>query len=129
MARRIMGSASFFELQDAYGRIQVYVKRDDICPTEDKTMYNTVFKKLLDIGDFVGVKGYAFITQMGELSVHCQEITVLSKSVRPLPIVKEKDGVMYDALTDPETRYRQRYVDLVVNPHVREVFAKRAKIV
>lgn len=129
MARRIMGSAAFFELQDAYGRIQVYVKRDDICPGEDKTLYNTVFKKLLDIGDFVGVKGFAFITQMGELSVHCKELKVLSKSIKPLPIVKEKDGKIFDAFTDPETRYRQRYVDLVVNPQVKEVFEKRSKIV
>lgn len=129
MTRRIMGNASFFELQDHTGRIQVYVKRDDICPGEDKTMYNTVFKKLLDIGDFVGVKGYAFITNSGELSVHCKEFTILSKSVRPLPIVKEKDGKVYDAFTDPEIRYRQRYVDLVVNPYVREVFVKRAKII
>ena len=129
MARRIMGSAAFFELQDAYGRIQVYVKRDDICPGEDKTLYNTVFKKLLDIGDFVGIKGYAFVTQMGELSIHSKELKVLSKSIRPLPIVKEKDGVVYDAFTDLETRYRQRYVDLVVNPHIKEVFEKRAKII
>lgn len=129
MSRRIMGSASFFELQDHTGRIQVYIKRDDICPEGDTALYNTVFKKLLDIGDFVGVKGFAFITQTGELSVHCKEITVLSKSIKPLPIVKEKDGQVYDAFTDPEARYRQRYVDLVVNPSVREVFASRAKIV
>lgn len=129
MTRRIMGSASFFELQDHTGRIQVYVKRDDICPGEDKTLYNTVFKKLLDIGDFVGIKGFAFITNTGELSVHARELTLLSKSIRPLPIVKEKDGQVYDAFTDPEVRYRQRYVDLVVNPHVREVFVKRAKII
>lgn len=129
MSRRIMGSAAFFELQDHTGRIQVYIKRDDICPEGDPTLYNTVFKKLLDIGDFVGVKGFAFITQTGELSVHCKEFTVLSKSIKPLPIVKEKDGVVYDAFTDPEARYRQRYVDLVVNPAVRDVFVKRAKIV
>ena len=129
MTRRIMGSASFFELQDHTGRIQVYIRRDDICPEGDPTLYNTVFKKLLDIGDIVGVKGFAFITQTGELSVHCRELTVLSKSVRPLPVVKEKDGKVYDAFTDPEARYRQRYVDLVVNPQVRDVFAKRAKIV
>ncbi len=129
MTRRIMGSASFFELQDHTGRIQVYIRRDDICPEGDPTLYNTVFKKLLDIGDIVGVKGFAFITQTGELSVHCHELTVLSKSVRPLPVVKEKDGKVYDAFTDPEARYRQRYVDLVVNPQVRDVFAKRAKIV
>lgn len=129
MSRRIMGSASFFELQDHTGRIQVYVKRDDICPGENKDMYNTVFKRLLDIGDFVGVEGFAFFTNTGELSVHCRELTVLSKSLRPLPIVKEKEGQVYDAFTDPEVRYRQRYVDLVVNPHVRDVFVKRAKIV
>ena len=129
MSRRIMGSASFFELQDSTGRIQVYVKRDDIAPGEDKALYNTVFKKLLDIGDFVGIEGFAFLTNTGELSVHCRKLTVLSKSVRPLPIVKEKDGKVYDAFTDPEARYRQRYVDLVVNPQVRDVFVKRAKIV
>ena len=128
MSRRIMGSASFFELQDHTGRIQVYIRRDDICPEGDPTLYNTVFKKLLDIGDFVGVEGFAFITNSGEKSVHCQKVTVISKSIRPLPIVKEKDGKQFDALTDPEVRYRQRYVDLVVNPHVREVFVKRSKI-
>ena len=128
MSRRIMGSASFFELQDHTGRIQVYIRRDDICPEGDTTLYNTVFKKLLDIGDFIGVEGFAFITNSGEKSVHCQKFTVISKSIRPLPIVKEKDGKQFDALTDPEVRYRQRYVDLVVNPHVREVFVKRAKI-
>ena len=128
MSRRIMGSASFFELQDHTGRIQVYIRRDDICPEGDPTLYNTVFKKLLDIGDFVGVEGFAFITNTGEKSVHCQKLTVISKSIRPLPIVKEKDGKQFDALTDPEVRYRQRYVDLVVNPHVREVFVKRSKI-
>jgi len=129
MSRRIMGSASFFELQDHTGRIQVYIRRDDICPEGDPTLYNTVFKKLLDIGDIIGVRGFVFITQTGELSIHCKEFTVLSKSIRPLPIVKEKDGVVYDAFTDPETRYRQRYVDLIVNPEVRDVFVKRAKIV
>lgn len=129
MVRRIMGSASFFELQDEKGKIQIYVKRDDICPGEDKTLYNTVFKKLLDIGDIVGVKGFVFKTQMGEESVHAQELTLLSKSIRPLPIVKEKDGQVFDAVTDSELRYRQRYVDLVVNPHVREVFIKRSKII
>ncbi|MCC8034456.1 MAG: lysine--tRNA ligase [Rikenellaceae bacterium] len=129
MSRRIMGSASFFELHDHTGRIQVYVKRDDICPGEDKTLYNTVFKKLLDIGDIIGVEGFAFITNTGELSVHARRLTLLGKSIRPLPIVKEKDGKVYDAFTDPEQRYRQRYVDLVVNPHVREVFVKRARIV
>ncbi|MFI3292370.1 MAG: lysine--tRNA ligase [Rikenellaceae bacterium] len=129
MSRRIMGSAAFFELQDHTGRIQVYIKRDDICPEGDPTLYNTVFKKLLDIGDFLGVEGFAFRTNSGELSVHCQKYTILSKSIRPLPIVKEKDGQTFDAFTDPEIRYRQRYVDLVVNPHVREVFVKRAKII
>lgn len=129
MARRIMGSASFFELQDERGKIQVYVKRDDICPGEDKTMYNTVFKKLLDIGDIVGVKGFVFRTNMGEESVHALELTLLAKSIRPLPIVKEKDGKVFDAVTDPELRYRQRYVDLIVNPGVRDVFRKRATII
>jgi len=129
MSRRIMGSASFMELQDAFGRIQVYVRRDDICSGEDTTMYNTVFKKLLDIGDFVGVRGYAFVTKTGELSVHCKELTVLSKSIRPLPVVKEKDGQVFDAFADPEQRYRQRYVDLIVNPGVKEVFLARTKIV
>ena len=129
LSRRIMGSASFFELQDHTGRIQVYIRRDDICPEGYTTLYNTVFKKLLDIGDFIGVEGFAFRTNSGELSVHCQKFTILSKSIRPLPIVKEKDGQQFDALTDPEVRYRQRYVDLVVNPKVREVFVKRAKIV
>ena len=129
MSRRIMGSASFFELQDHTGRIQVYIRRDDICPEGDPTLYNTVFKKLLDIGDFVGVEGFAFITNTGEKSVHCRRLTILSKSIRPLPIAKEKDGKQFDALTDPEVRYRQRYVDLVVNPHVRDIFIKRAKII
>ncbi|MCD7968907.1 MAG: lysine--tRNA ligase [Alistipes sp.] len=129
MTRRIMGNASFFELQDHTGRIQVYIRRDDLCPGEDKTFYNTVFKKLLDIGDIVGVKGNAFITNTGELSVHAKELVLLGKSLRPLPIVKEKDGQVYDAFTDPEVRYRQRYVDLVVNPHVRDVFVKRARII
>lgn len=129
MSRRIMGSASFFELQDHTGRIQVYIRRDDICPEGDPTLYNTVFKKLLDIGDIVGVEGFAFRTNTGELSVHCQKLTLLSKSLRPLPVVKEKDGQTFDAFTDPEIRYRQRYVDLIVNPHVREVFIKRSKII
>ncbi len=129
MSRRIMGAASFIELQDETGRIQVYVKRDEICPGEDKSMYNTVFKKLLDIGDIVGIKGFAFITQTGQLSVHAKELTVLSKSLRVLPIVKEADGKVHDAVTDPELRYRQRYVDLIVNPQVKDVFAKRAKII
>ncbi|HOP05238.1 MAG TPA: lysine--tRNA ligase [Tenuifilaceae bacterium] len=129
MTRRIMGNASFFEIQDEKERIQVYIRRDDICPGEDKTLYNTVFKKLLDIGDIVGIKGYVFQTQMGEKSVYTEELTVLSKSIRPLPIVKEKDGQVFDAFTDPEQRYRQRYVDLVVNPQIRDVFIKRSKII
>lgn len=129
MSRRIMGAASFVELQDSYGRIQLYIKRDEICPDEDKTLYNTVFKRLLDIGDIIGVKGYVFVTQMGEVSIHVKSLTVLSKSLRPLPIVKEKDGVVYDAFSDPEQRYRMRYVDLIVNPQVRKVFEQRAKIV
>ncbi|WP_372775857.1 lysine--tRNA ligase, partial [Mangrovibacterium sp.] len=129
MSRRIMGKASFAELQDDSGRIQLYVNRDEICTGEDKSLYNDVFKKLLDIGDFIGVKGFAFTTQVGEKSVHVKELIVLSKSLRPLPIVKEKDGVVYDAFTDPEQRYRQRYVDLVVNPQVKDVFVKRAKII
>ena len=128
MSRRIMGAASFVVIQDSWGKIQLYVKRDEICPGEDKTMYNTVFKKLLDIGDIIGVKGYVFITQMGEISIHVKELTVLSKSVKPLPIVKEKDGVVYDAFTNTEQRYRQRYLDLIVNPEVKEVFVKRTKI-
>jgi lysyl-tRNA synthetase class 2 len=125
MSRRIMGKASFAEIQDSEGRIQIYVNRDEICPGEDKTLYNTVFKKLLDIGDFIGIKGYVFKTQVGETSIHVNELTVLSKSLKPLPIVKEKDGKVYDAFSDPEMRYRQRYVDLVVNPEVRETFRKR----
>ena len=129
MSRRIMGAASFGEIQDSTGRIQIYVKRDEICPGEDKTMYNTVWKKLLDIGDIIGIKGFAFITQTGQLSVHAKELTVLSKSLRVLPIVKEVDGVVYDAFTDPELRYRQRYVDLIVNPQVKDVFVKRAQII
>ena len=130
MSRRIMGAASFMELQDDAGRIQVYVKRDEICPDEDKTLYNTVFKKLLDIGDIVGITGFAFITQTGQLSVHAKSLTVLSKSLRVLPIVKtDADGTVHDGFTDPELRYRQRYVDLIVNPQVRDVFVKRAKII
>ncbi len=128
MSRRIMGKASFMELQDAYGRIQVYISRDDICPGEDKELYNTVFKKLLDIGDIVGVRGFVFRTQTGEISVHAQELTVLSKSLRPLPIVKVKDGVTYDAFDDPELRYRRRYVDLIVNDSVKQIFLKRTKV-
>jgi len=129
MSRRIMGAASFMVIQDHTGRIQVYLKRDDICPTEDKTLYNTVFKKLLDIGDIVGVKGYTFITQTGELTIHAKEFTLLSKSLRVLPIVKEKEGQTYDAFTDPEQRYRMRYLDLIVNPQVRDTFIKRTRIV
>ncbi len=129
MSRRIMGKASFAELQDDTGRIQLYLNRDEICPGEDKSLYNDVFKKLLDIGDIIGVKGYAFVTQVGEKSVHVTELTVLSKSLRPLPVVKEKDGKVYDAFSDMEMRYRQRYVDLIVNPEVKDVFVKRTKII
>lgn len=129
MTRRIMGNASFIELKDKQGRIQVYIRRDDVAPGEDKTLYNTVFKKLLDIGDIVGIKGFVFRTQTGEISVHANEFTVLSKSIRPLPIVKEKDGVQYDAFTDPEQRYRMRYVDLIVNEQVKDTFIKRTKII
>lgn len=129
MTRRIMGAASFCEIQDETGRIQLYVKRDEICTGEDKTLYNTVFKKLLDIGDIIGVTGYVFITQMGEISIHVQTLKLLSKSLRPLPIVKEKDDQLFDAFTDPEQRYRQRYVDLIVNPQVRDVFYKRTALV
>jgi lysyl-tRNA synthetase, class II len=129
MSRRIMGSASFAEIMDSSGRIQIYVRRDDICQGEDKSIYNTVFKHLLDIGDIIGVKGYVFRTQMGETTVHVRDLTLLSKSVRPLPVVKEKDGILYDAVTDPEIRYRQRYVDLIVNPLVRDVFRKRTQLI
>ncbi|MBO7180002.1 MAG: lysine--tRNA ligase, partial [Bacteroidales bacterium] len=129
MSRRIMGAASFAELQDSYGKIQLYIKRDDICQGEDKTMYNTVFKKLLDIGDIIGVKGFVFVTQMGEISIHVKEINILSKSIKPLPVVKEKDGKVYDAFTDTEQRYRQRYLDLIVNPSVKDTFIKRTKII
>ncbi len=129
MSRRIMGKASFMELQDSEGRIQVYISRDEICPGEDKELYNTVFKKLLDIGDFVGIKGFVFRTQMGEISVHAKELTVLSKSLRPLPVVKYKDGVAYDGFNDPELRYRQRYVDLIVNDGIKDIFLKRAKVI
>ena len=128
MSRRIMGKASFVEIQDSEGRIQVYISRDDLCPGEDKDMYNVVFKKLLDIGDFIGIKGYVFRTQMGEISIHAEELTVLAKSIKPLPIVKYKDGVAYDAFEDPEMRYRQRYVDLVVNEGVKDIFIKRNKV-
>jgi lysyl-tRNA synthetase class 2 len=129
MSRRIMGKASFAEIQDSSGRIQLYINRDEICPEEDKTLYNEVFKKLLDIGDIIGVKGFTFITQTGELSIHVMELIVLSKSIRPLPVVKEKDGQLFDAVTDPEMRYRQRYVDLIVNPQVKDTFIKRTKII
>ena len=128
MSRRVMGKASFVELQDSKGRIQVYVTRDDICPEENKDLYNQVFKKLLDLGDFIGVKGFVFRTQTGEISVHAQSLTVLAKSLKPLPIVKEKDGQVFDAFEDPELRYRQRYVDLVVNNGVKDTFLKRATI-
>jgi lysyl-tRNA synthetase class 2 len=126
--RRIMGSASFAEIMDSQGKIQVYLNRDVLCPEEDKTIYNTVFKKLLDIGDIIGVKGEVFITQMGETSIKAKEFTILSKCIRPLPVVKEKDGVVYDAFTDPEQRYRQRYIDLIVNPQVKDAFIKRTKL-
>ena len=129
MSRRIMGAASFGEIQDETGRIQIYVNRDEICPGEDKTMYNTVWKKLLDIGDIIGIKGFAFITKTGQLSIHAKELTLLSKSLRVLPIVKEKDGEVFDAFSDPELKYRQRYVDLIVNPQVRETFIKRSQII
>jgi lysyl-tRNA synthetase class 2 len=130
MTRRIMGSASFFEIQDSTGRMQVYIKRDDICPEEDKTLYNTVFKKLLDIGDYVGVKGYVFTTQTGEISVHTEELTILAKSLKPLPVVKrDEEGNIHDGFTDPEMRYRQRYVDLTVNPDFKQIFIKRSKVI
>ena len=129
MSRRIMGKASFVEIQDSKGRIQVYISRDDLCPDENKDLYNIVFKKLLDIGDFVGIEGYVFRTQMGEISVHAAKLTVLSKSLRLLPIVKMKDGVVYDAFSDPELRFRQRYVDLIVNDGVKDIFLKRSLIV
>lgn len=129
MSKRVMGKASFIDLQDSRGRIQVYISRDDICPDEDKTMYNTVLKRLMDIGDIVGIKGFVFITKTGEISVHTKELVMLSKSVRPLPIVKEKDGQVYDAFSDTEARYRQRYLDLIVNPHVKDTFVKRSKLV
>ncbi|MEN8157133.1 MAG: lysine--tRNA ligase [Bacteroidota bacterium] len=128
MSRRIMGKASFAEIQDSSGRIQIYLNRDELCPDEDKTLYNTVFKKLLDIGDIIGIKGFAFRTQVGEISVHVQDLYLLSKSIRPLPIVKEAEGKVYDAVTDPEFRYRQRYVDLIVNPESRELFRQRTQI-
>ena len=129
MSRRVMGKASFVELQDSKGRIQVYITRDDICPDEDKTLYTTVFKRLMDIGDFIGIKGYVFRTQTGEISVHAQSLTLLSKSLKPLPIVKYKDGVAYDKFDDPELRFRQRYVDLIVNDGVKDTFLQRATVV
>lgn len=130
MTRRIMGNASFVELQDSTGRIQAYIRRDDVCPEEDKTFYNTVFKKLLDIGDFIGVKGYVFTTQTGEISIHVSEFKILSKSLKPLPIVKrDEDGNIYDGFTDPEMRYRMRYVDLTVNPEFKEIFKIRSKVI
>ena len=129
MSRRVMGKASFAEIQDSKGRIQVYISRDDLCPGEDKDIYNKVFKRLLDIGDFIGVKGFVFRTQTGEISVHAQELTLLSKSLKPLPIVKYKDGVAYDKFDDPELRYRQRYVDLVVNEGVKDTFLQRATVI
>ena len=129
MSRRIMGKASFAELLDSRGRIQVYITRDDICPDEDKTLYNNVFKKLLDLGDFIGVRGFVFQTQTGEISIHARELTLLAKSLKPLPVVKEKDGVTYDAFNDPELRYRRRYVDLLVNPGVKDIFLKRSIVI
>ena len=128
MSRRIMGKASFAEIQDSAGRIQIYLNRDELCPDEDKTLYNVVFKKLLDMGDIIGIRGHVFRTQTGEISVHAKELVILSKSIRPLPIVKEADGKVYDAVTDAEYRYRQRYVDLIVNPESRELFRKRTQI-
>ncbi len=128
MSRRVMGKASFIELQDSKGRIQVYITRDDICPGEDKELYNTVFKRLLDLGDFIGIEGVVFRTQMGEISIHAHKLTLLSKSIKPLPIVKYKDGVAYDSFEDPELRYRQRYVDLAVNEGIKDIFIKRTKV-
>ncbi|KAF0199802.1 MAG: lysyl-tRNA synthetase [Bacteroidetes bacterium] len=129
MTRRIMGAASFVDLQDSSGRIQLYIKRDDICAGEDKTLYNTVFKRLLDIGDIIGITGFVFITQMGEISIHVKSLKLLSKSLRVLPVVKEKDDQVFDAFSDPEARYRQRYVDLIVNPEVRDIFIRRSQII
>jgi len=129
MSRRIMGAASFVELQDSAGRIQLYIKRDDLCPGDDKSFYNIVFKRHLDIGDIIGVEGFVFVTQMGEITVHVTSLKILSKSLRPLPIVKEKDGKLYDAFTDPEQRYRMRYVDLIVNENVKDTFIKRTKVI
>jgi len=130
MGSRVMGKASFAELQDQSGRIQLYVARDEICPEDNKDLYNKVFKKLLDIGDFIGVKGHVFRTRMGEITVHVKELTVLGKALRPLPVVKrDEEGNVYDAFTNPEQRYRQRYLDLTVNPHVREIFQKRSRLI
>ena len=130
MSRRIMGKASFAEIQDSTGRMQIYVSRDDICPDEDKNLYNQVFKKLVDLGDFIGIKGFAFVTKTGTLSIHVKELTILSKSLKPLPITKtDADGKVYDEVTDPEFKYRQRYVDLTVNPEVRETFVQRSKMI
>ena len=128
MSVRDMGKASFAVLQDAEGRIQIYVKRDEICKGDDKTLYDVLIKKLIDIGDIIVVKGYVFRTKMGEISIHVSELKLLTKALRPLPVAKEKDGVMYDAFTDPEQRYRQRYVDLIVNPHVRKAFYQRTQL-
>ena len=129
MTRRIMGAVSFVELQDSTGRIQIYIKRDDICATDDKSLYNIVFKRLFDIGDIVGIKGYVFITQMGEITIHVKEIKLLSKALKPLPVVKEKDGELFDAFSDAEQRYRMRYVDLIVNSQIKDVFAKRTRMI
>lgn len=129
MANRDMGKAAFAKIQDKAGRIQVYVRRDDICPGEDKTLYDIVWKKLIDLGDIIGVKGYAFVTKTGETSIHAREITILSKSLRPLPVVKEKEGETFDAVIDPEFKYRQRYADLIINPDVKDVFVKRTRII
>ena len=128
MGRRVMGNASFAEIQDVTGKIQLYIKRDEICPGEDKSLYNQAFKKHLDIGDIIGVKGYVFTTKVGEISIHVSELVVLCKSLKPLPIVKEKEEAVYDAFTDPEQRYRQRSIDLIVNPEVKEVFIKRSSL-
>src|SRR6201999_1344985 len=129
MSRRDMGKASFAALQDSTGKIQIYIKRDEVCPGEDKTLYDKVWKHLLDLGDIVGVKGYVFTTRMGEISIHVREFVVLTKSLKPLPVVREKEGETFDAVTDPEFRYRQRYADLIVNPHVKETFVKRTKMI
>ena len=130
MMKRVMGKASFAELQDSSGRIQLYVSRDEICPEEDKTLYNTIFKKLLDIGDFIGITGFAFTTRTGEITIHVKSLVLLAKSLKPLPIVKkDAEGNVHDAFTNPELRYRNRYVDLVVNPHVKDIFLARTKII